>query len=520
MYTSVDNLLRQPLMEGAKVLAGGKGLNRIVGDFTVLDSPDAADFLTGVEFIVTSGYIYLNNMVDLKDILTNLDRIGTPCIGVYTRFFGSSGIPQVIKNHCDKLGMPLIEMPEDVTFMQMSSLIKSNFLSKKTGVIKSYTTVFNQLAESLTQGGIQELLKTLNYWSSYPVVFVSENEFLMCPTDGDMSGIIKNLKFLTWEHDPEYIYPGVAKLELHEQKKEIIYCRKIVDLDETFIIFIADEGVLSMEDYRLLSYVTMLNSPYAVLRLPTKQFVKHFFQAQYPYSEAASIAKRSNTTVPPSGSVVLVKPNQELNQKQFTVLRHLAIKIFGADMICGKVDQDLFAMFVSQTKQEFSSMMGQMYIEMKRIFPNFSISIFIGNEYPYEDLMLSYQEAQRTQKISSIYQRDQEIYYYEELGLYRLVDIARFDTALPLFVNDQLMAFDRIDHSGDLIKTLVSYLNNAQSYPKTATELFLHPNTVRYRISIIEKQCKINLSDAWERINLELALYFRMNECVKNKEDM
>jgi len=41
------------------------------------------------------------------------------------------------------------------------------------------------------------------------------------------------------------------------------------------------------------------------------------------------------------------------------------------------------------------------------------------------------------------------------------------------------------DHPTDLLSTLWCYLDNARSLEATARELFVHPNTVRYRLKRI-----------------------------------
>ena len=43
------------------------------------------------------------------------------------------------------------------------------------------------------------------------------------------------------------------------------------------------------------------------------------------------------------------------------------------------------------------------------------------------------------------------------------------------------------DHPGELLGTLWSYLDNGRSLEATARELFVHPNTVRYRLKRISE---------------------------------
>jgi len=47
---------------------------------------------------------------------------------------------------------------------------------------------------------------------------------------------------------------------------------------------------------------------------------------------------------------------------------------------------------------------------------------------------------------------------------------------------------------------------NGYNYRDTAKIMYLHPNTVRYRIANIEKLCRVNLKYADDRLNMEIAL--------------
>ncbi|GAB2553649.1 PucR family transcriptional regulator [Leucobacter ruminantium] len=61
-------------------------------------------------------------------------------------------------------------------------------------------------------------------------------------------------------------------------------------------------------------------------------------------------------------------------------------------------------------------------------------------------------------------------------------------------------------HSGELLETLWCYLDNGRSLEATARELFVHPNTVRYRLKKVSELIGWNATGAREALILQAAL--------------
>ena len=70
----------------------------------------------------------------------------------------------------------------------------------------------------------------------------------------------------------------------------------------------------------------------------------------------------------------------------------------------------------------------------------------------------------------------------------------------------RLLEYDEAHHSG-LFETLRTFLAQSGSWTRTADELFLHVNTVRYRIARVEELTGRDLSRLEDRVDLLLALH-------------
>ena len=61
-------------------------------------------------------------------------------------------------------------------------------------------------------------------------------------------------------------------------------------------------------------------------------------------------------------------------------------------------------------------------------------------------------------------------------------------------------------HSTDLVATLWAYLDNGRSLEATARELFVHPNTVRYRLKRVSEVIGWDATGPREALILQTAL--------------
>lgn len=111
-------------------------------------------------------------------------------------------------------------------------------------------------------------------------------------------------------------------------------------------------------------------------------------------------------------------------------------------------------------------------------------------------LYKSYGQAMSVQKLQAKGKIDRSMIYYTEMGIYKLLmgiedtEILQEyyeKTILPLVLYDQ-------EHESGLTEVLCSYLNHDGSVKETADELFIHRNSVNYKLHKIEDILHMDLS--------------------------
>lgn len=131
------------------------------------------------------------------------------------------------------------------------------------------------------------------------------------------------------------------------------------------------------------------------------------------------------------------------------------------------------------------------------------------------EIFLSYQEAKVALNLGRIMDIRTKIPFFRDLGLARILynhDILE----LTEFYQDTLGKLVHYDteQSEDMVKTLEKYLLNHCDLKSAADALFLHPNTLRYRLKKIEEILEIDLNDFDKKLDLMAA--FKIRHIKKN----
>jgi purine catabolism regulator len=126
------------------------------------------------------------------------------------------------------------------------------------------------------------------------------------------------------------------------------------------------------------------------------------------------------------------------------------------------------------------------------------------------DFRLAYECARQSLQIGSARETRAagRVTHFEELGLFRIVSMADNPAGLERFCLDvigPLIAYDEENHT-NLVATLRTFLEQNQNSAKTAKLLFIHYNTLRYRIDRAKEILGDFLENPRQRLEIELAL--------------
>lgn len=106
---------------------------------------------------------------------------------------------------------------------------------------------------------------------------------------------------------------------------------------------------------------------------------------------------------------------------------------------------------------------------------------------------------------------NKSVAFYEELGPYVLLLNQKDNRTAKAYEEKTIGALTQYDavHDGQLLPVLAVYLETNGSLQQTADKLFIHRNTVHYKLQKIEALLSCDLSQFSVRFSLQLALMIR-----------
>ncbi len=138
-----------------------------------------------------------------------------------------------------------------------------------------------------------------------------------------------------------------------------------------------------------------------------------------------------------------------------------------------------------------------------------TVSVGIGNCYQdLKDMKQSLHEAEQALRVAKLNERKNSTCFFKKLGVYRLLLNCNDRKGLESIFQEmlgELLQYDR--HNGtNLVKTLAIFLEEKGSLIVTAGRLFIHRNTLTYRLQKIEEVSGFKINNAEDCFNLQLAL--------------
>lgn len=132
-------------------------------------------------------------------------------------------------------------------------------------------------------------------------------------------------------------------------------------------------------------------------------------------------------------------------------------------------------------------------------------------------LFKSFQEAKIALSFPQLLGERNYVKHFVELGIFTLLFSHKNDI-LKDFIESKLTKLIEHDkkQDGDLLSTLRILFNNGMNWKVTANQLFIHVNTLRYRIHKINELLDVDLSKLHSQLDLYVALIL-MDTLVASK---
>ena len=147
---------------------------------------------------------------------------------------------------------------------------------------------------------------------------------------------------------------------------------------------------------------------------------------------------------------------------------------------------------------------------LKTRMPQRTIRIGISSQVNgISNLHAAYKRALAALRMT--YAGEETVMYFDRMGLYRLLYSVEDKALLNELSSEILKPLEEYDaqHNAEYVDTLECYLNNGGSVKAVAEEMFIHRNTILYRMTNIKELLNCSLESSEDRMRFKVACMIR-----------
>ncbi|WP_265805690.1 PucR family transcriptional regulator [Wenjunlia tyrosinilytica] len=526
---SVRQVLKAPCLEGARVVAGGHGLDRVVQRLNVMEVPDILPWTKPHELLLTTGYPLRDSPQALADLVDGLEQAHVAALAVKFGRYIDEPPPKMLAA-ADRHGLPLIRLPDDVAFDDILNQVLPDILDRHASVLSRSEEVHRALVNLVLAGGsLAELTGELTALLGGTVMVTTPDGRVLArsdPPDGpppppgcfDASG-----RFLVerYKHGPR---------ALEEPHERIVLVPILAgSLDHGRVVLITDGRQPDDSDVHLLERgaatgALVITKELAVAAVESK------YQGDFLRDLLAGRAGGPERTVPHCASlgwdidrpmVVVVAelesgPDGQLRDlrpahERFATAWTMVVRERDSTAAVVGYSQEVVVVMGVRPGRPPGEMVQQMTAKVSGDGGGGRRAFSTGLSRVITDPSLlpeAYEQARRAAKVGRQMHGPGAVADFDSLGVFRLLSLVPDSAELTGFMRATLRELATRDdpETDDLRTTLQVLLDTNLNVAETARILHFHYNTLRYRIGKLERLLGPFTTDPHLRLNVEVAL--------------
>ncbi|WP_429081904.1 PucR family transcriptional regulator [Brassicibacter mesophilus] len=507
-----------------RVIAGHKGVNRVVRTVSVMDAPDIYNWLKGGEFLMTTGYIMKEDPLQIRELIIRIERAGAAALGIKLKRFIDE-LPKEVIDIANELDFPIVEIPMSFSFVDIINPVLSEVVNKQARTLLYSQKIHKSFTELVISGeSIEKIVSTLSSILNRKVIYYDVYfDNIYC------NGL-----------DDEKVEKIRSKDLTEILSLYTCYCINIDMKKYGYIVIYDEEEDIGEYDKIALEHAA------TVLKLEIQKKISNLqIEARYRdefvqdlimnnVKSLQEIRSRSelydwNFEV---GSIVAIfdidnfkgeylnikqkKHNRILEETRESIFTHVRKKLRQCFKNCVYTNFSDSIVFIINSsfknieafKKELKKISDDIKEEVLKKY-KFTITVGIGSykDSP-EDIHISYDEARKAIKLGrSIYSKNKTI-FYEDLGIYKLFDNLSDTENIKEFYSSyigKLIKYDR-ENNTQFLDTLRYLVKNDWNLKVTAKEIYIHYNTMKYRFNKITEILGMDLKESEDKLNIAIAL--------------
>lgn len=545
MALTVREALRLGGLQKAVLVGGQAGLDKPISCVDVMEVPDLQSWFRPGEFLVTTCYSIKDDLAAQVNLVRGMARVGGAALVIkFGRFIGS--VPEEMCQLADAVGLPLISLPDEVPFIDVTHAVMTAILNEQAAELAYSEQVHRTLVKTaLEMNGLPAIADKLGRLIGRTVTIYSEPELqllretvaetsrhelgltsaeLMRLEDDDWRGCLTidvqgkrhalfpiKVKGRLYglllvdaavdfsERDYVAIEHAVPLTALEMFKNEMLVAAQRShnrDLLEDLISNVPHNRELALRRAEKLGFV--LDEPKLILLVDVDDFTG-FIRRQAERSEQlADQLKRSL---------------QDVTSRALTVFGKRVLVVQRSDSVvaiipaAGVVRSGNKTGSIRKTIQPLAQAIGQ---RIAALHAGVTVTVAVSAVVVSPDLIGEhYQNLRQMMKLARKMGGPGQVVFWEDAQLYMM--LGQLGGTLGSFYQSTLGELDNptVKNRAELLDTLQVYLDCQGNVVEAAAKLYIHRNTLRYRLDKVEEILGRDLGSPEERFSIALALKVR-----------
>ncbi len=538
MSISVQEAMLLEPFRRARLIAGRGGLDRLIRSVTVMDTPDIANWLKGNELLLSNIFVIRDDPKAQVALIKEIVNKGAAALGIKLKRYVDS-IPQEMIELADELCLPIIEMPVDVAWIDVITPVLGEVLNRQLAALERSEEIHRRFTSTVLKGGglsaiaenLAELIQRSVTITDSVFTVLAEASSGVTPLD-DLASQLDGANEVKTQLGHSFFrvnLDGVDCLCFPVKAEQ--------DLYGYLLVWLPSEGELTERDMVAIEHGLTVTALEMVKRQAVSEVARRFqnnfildlLTGNMESRETVIARGRSfgwNLEVPYWLMILDIDEFEQfyLNhtraddhraqrvREQFvsSVRRALVDEGFGKDAMAMDLSDSVTVLLPKKDERcDCKSIALRIKNRVTRDLKEVTVSAGIGRFYPdIMDLKRSYREAKQALTLGRAVWGRNSVIHFDDLGAYRVLCSITDREELVAFHRETIAPLVQYDEKtdSDLIRTLETYFSCQENIKTTAEKMFIHPNTVRYRLNRISELVGLSLDKSEDRLNLQIGL--------------
>lgn len=528
MSITVRQALQLPELSEVKVVAGEMGLEREISSVITMEMPDISGYLKPGDLLLTTMYSIRDDEEKQRNLIPMLMEKHVAALMIAPMDAGRD-IPAFMREQADAYGIPLLSLKYGTAFSDILDPILQRVIGAQTALLRKNADINRRMINLLIHGGgFSKIANMIHQENRLPVVICSVTGAVLADVgEFDRSAVnvyeLSNIK--TASDKQPVLYTMV------EYKVWVCPITYANEHYATILIIIPPtspcDGLSECQIVEQASHIIVLE----VTRSQKKKSVEHRFRAEFieniihrridRLDRAIAMGREygwdlSGAFIP----VILKTDTQSFPGDAMTAMtdayitprgsfdgfmsRHLDIAYISIDM-----NYETLLLFLVLPGDKAGRALRMEILEEFAAHSNGHVWIGVGRTI--ENILRLPAGIVQAEQAAYIAKKTEHVAHmmeYERMGVYRILAENTDEREKKRFVHDVLggLLSAPIELQCELLRTLKAYFSCGFNMRQAAKQLFIHHNTMSYRLAKIEELTGCDLKNFEESLDMQIAL--------------